>query len=539
MVLGAAYALLMWEPRDEEVRSAPGFQEPGAAESTPGAPSPLLTASATAVASRGSSSAASPAAITPVPFKEAGKDAPPEEPGGKQASPLKGVQEREPLEGRVVTPDGDPVEGARIMVRMRRNLADARDTRPLDGRVLEYELASDEQGGFNIKRYEDYVLIDLVLTAEDLGRKVVTDLRGPLEVVMARPAVVSGVVRTAGDYSPVAGALVTLRSHRDRRSTVTGEDGAYGFQGVPAGPALIQVSHPEYRPGRHWIQGLMPRQVYRRDFQLTPGLLVSGRVVDGVTGAALPGSEVLVKDRLSDQTVAVLHAADDGTFRLASLEADHPYCFVAQHEGYARMAELSTFHGGETMPEVVLELLPPWELGGEVRTTTGQPVAGASVHVTASLDGHVVRVQETVSSTSGAFTVGGLDPRATLLVRAYRPGYALRTLTGLTRASVQPGLLLVELVDEGFVEGRILDPQGEPVARVMVRVVPLAPDGSPSGPGVVAVAGGDGHFSVPGLPPGPVSVTTIAGGYQSSQVQAQAQPGQFPPLDVTIHPYQW
>ena len=84
---------------------------------------------------------------------------------------------------------------------------------------------------------------------------------GFAEVDLAPAGSVTGVVRDRGDGSPVYGASVVVLGEEGARlaSAVTGRDGAYTLQGIPAGEVRLWASYEAFfGDDTSWVQQYFP-----------------------------------------------------------------------------------------------------------------------------------------------------------------------------------------------------------------------------------------------------------------------------------------
>lgn len=78
-----------------------------------------------------------------------------------------------------------------------------------------------------------------------LSLSVCVLLAGCVAALQPRPGAIEGVVVDPSDH-PLANATVLIEGRPDL-ADVTSADGVFGFDGIPAGPVVLVVEHPEYR----------------------------------------------------------------------------------------------------------------------------------------------------------------------------------------------------------------------------------------------------------------------------------------------------
>jgi protocatechuate 3,4-dioxygenase beta subunit len=209
---------------------------------------------------------------------------------------------------------------------------------------------------------------------------------------------VAGRVLDARSGAPVADARV-LVLHADAQNPAepagppwsstayagsgrTATDGTFEVTGLAEGAYELQISHPDYSPGK--VAAAVPAGG-RRDgieVRLEPGARLAGQVVDA-QGAAVAEAMVLVADPATGQPVRAdmrgRITGMDGRFEISGL-APGRYAVRAIAPGYAaspeQMAEAAV--GAEP---VVLRLTNGGRLEITVVDSAGQPVAGVRVQV--------------------------------------------------------------------------------------------------------------------------------------------------------------
>ena len=153
----------------------------------------------------------------------------------------------------------------------------------------------------------------------------------------AGTGVISGVVTTSGQGSPVRRARVTLSGAelRGGRSTLTNDQGAFTFVALPAGRFTLTASKAGYvdipfgakRPGRPGtpIQLAAAQKMERADIALPRGGVITGIVVDE-NGEPAPGTQVRVMRyviRTGErqlQTAGQDQSDDRGMYRIYGLQ---------------------------------------------------------------------------------------------------------------------------------------------------------------------------------------------------------------------------
>jgi protocatechuate 3,4-dioxygenase beta subunit len=128
-----------------------------------------------------------------------------------------------------------------------------------------------------------------------------------------------------------------------------------------------------------------------------------------------------------------------------------------------------------------IELARGAEVLGTVVDQHGEPVAGAEVEAIRPTDPPLVRSSRT--DAQGRFVLHGIDPRAELVVRAW-DGLAGSAAASFTPAALAGGPIALPLGPGPTtpIGGRVVDPDGRPIAGASVRLwrkVQLKPEAGP------------------------------------------------------------
>jgi protocatechuate 3,4-dioxygenase beta subunit len=207
------------------------------------------------------------------------------------------------------------------------------------------------------------------------------------------------------------------------------------------------------------------------ELALTPAGFLAGTVVDE-DGSPVARAEVLVYPAGSDDEAARARTGSDGSFRLSGLPAGW-FDLEARRRGYLSFR----IPGMELRPDSpadlgALVLTRGRRLEGRAIGPLGEPVEGAEVWVVpdGTARGRVWAAFEeagaaAVTDQDGRFVLQGLNPRKTLDLDVCRPGY----ITGwISVERSEEGPVQVELARSATVSGRVIDPDGKPVAGASV-----------------------------------------------------------------------
>ncbi|MBX3727857.1 MAG: sigma-70 family RNA polymerase sigma factor [Candidatus Sumerlaeia bacterium] len=270
-----------------------------------------------------------------------------------------------------------------------------------------------------------------------------------------------------------------------------------------------------------------------------PAFRVRGHIRD-LAGSPVPGAEVhleavgiqLDRDtpRLGFNHLATVLSADDGSYDLAS-PTDGLHCLLVRKEGFEtareHLIDESYLEGlsaeKQSHIERDIQLGPERVLSVLVRTSGGQPIAGAAVHV--MIDGtgdeRILVLHEGRTNESGRAELRGLSrgQGTALAIADGHPRAHARLLHDETELTLEPSDRYAALI------GRVVaDDDGRPLAGA--RVVATAEDEMPwqgLAPTLDAVADAQGLFAFPLLPPRQHQLQVILPDFQIAGDPAEAR----------------
>ena len=229
---------------------------------------------------------------------------------------------------------------------------------------------------------------------------------------------------------------------------------------------------------------------------------------------------------------------EDGSVRIENVPPGR-VTFYSERGTYAQ----GEAKAGETI-EVELELPQGFLLKGRVLDVDRTPLAGASVYLWQCFNNADEGWVVARSDERGEYQVRGLSEMLNF-ISARAPGRA-PTLQRLVMSN--PGTVIeTDLVFEaagGALRGRVIDPEGTPLADAIVVVGGHAEDGSsvrmPDGAEARAAAGqrvrtdGEGWFEVDGLPAGDVPVRARGGEFAPWRGSVAIDVGRRSPLEIRL-----
>jgi hypothetical protein len=374
---------------------------------------------------------------------------------------------------------------------------------------------------------------EVLASAAKLARSV-TSVRvgatGVTEVALVlRPgAPVAG--RVIANGAPVAGARVVYVGASDWAvsgddrldAVVTGGDGGFRFDAMPAGSFRFVARHPPHATGSSPIVTLDgAREQTGVEIDLAPGAIVRGRVVDA---SLAPVASARVRVGVSSPAAFTgdgprqAYTDDAGRFALSGLPR-RALLAVAVHEtGSSATVPVDATAGD--VGELVLQLDNTGEIAGVVVDPAGEPLEGVQVSAgpdfargdrNAMSQWRLRGFPQELTDSTGRFTLTGLAP-GSYRVRANRARAAARGRgwagEGMPAETGTTDLRIV-LQPEGAVTGKVAFADGTPPAAFVVAV----------GFMTESFAGGDGSFTVDGLAPGTLRLGVRGPGFDSRSIE--------------------
>ncbi len=408
------------------------------------------------------------------------------------------------LAGRVLAPDGRPVEGAVLVDCRAAMLGSLSRAVSWEGGVYRMEVVS----GRCLLRVQ---AAGFAPFAEEM--EVAAGSETPCDVRLALPVTVTGrVTDTSGN--PVAGAKVTAMPDRGSGidaylwppECVSGTDGAYALGGLVAGKHHVGASVPGVGDACYEVQ-VAPGITL--DVVLVRTGRIEGRLVYEPAAAphGQPSTSWMFSPADTREYVSPeLKWSEDDRFTLKSIQPGTiEFSFWQRGYAPARVPPIAVPEGA-TIAGVVVRMTAGATLRGTVRSArTGDPVQARVFSDTAcpwcreGLRNHPdLALFEARTDALGRFCLGGLPPGPNKFdVRSER------VYTELTLDVPDGGVLEHDMVlaDGARIRGRILTDRGSLPAHGSVWAHPADMNQSRRAP-----IGADGSFEVTGLGPGECSL---------------------------------
>jgi len=276
-----------------------------------------------------------------------------------------------------------------------------------------------------------------------------------------------------------------LEADEAQPSVESGADGSVVIAGVIPGKSYSLAISGDFWAQRNMdISALRPGEVRELgDISISPGVLVSGTVLDG-NGRPLPDASVQLSEKNdSNMPDGIMFSGMGGGGRVRFAKTDEkgkfripgatPARYTLKAEKTGHIAASSDVELSLARPDHQVELRTG--LGGKVqgfvKDDSGRPLADARV-VLAPARGfssyqwtHERVLKEGMEvEEDGSFTLGGVPNAKTHRIFAAAPGFA----RGRSSAVVPGSKVEIELDQQVILAGMVRDAQGEPVANAAV-----------------------------------------------------------------------
>lgn len=416
--------------------------------------------------------------------------------------------------GSVATSAGDPLGGARLLVRESVGLLDS-SGKSVFGEAPWRELGySSLNGTFELDTVPG-IVYEIMAEAEGFASgwtRIGGVAKAPV-LTLAPAASFRGFVRSREEGTPIPQAYVRLRSAHIDRSAVTDSHGEFSLSGLLVGPAVLELVHHAFKPVSAIVDvGVDGQGAY----EMEHGGLLLGRVRLADSEASLPPHlPVQLRNLQTMQVTGVAATGPFGTFTFQSLVVGSSYrvTVFANELGVHSLDFISHAVPDGQQVEIVIE--PLWSLTGTVTTTEGVPVPGASVLLRSTASGGDVTIPPVAAGEDGDFHFAGLGAGSTYELVAFHPSFSIVQIGGIRSESHGQGDLHVVMPPGVKIYGRLTPATpGASLEGTMLRLRadPFQNLGRIT---LYAFADDSGDFAFAPVPPSHCQVTVIASGYRT------------------------
>ncbi|MCE9673241.1 carboxypeptidase regulatory-like domain-containing protein [Myxococcus stipitatus] len=380
---------------------------------------------------------------------------------------------------------GQPVAGARVVVRFDGARENEETVSDAEGRFLLQTLASDEcsfqvEADGHLDLYESRALrasappLDFVLKTATLVRGIVVDEQGhplPRVGITLQPVAEAAATNAGGDDAE--------ESPSDARRVVGGSDadGRFHIKLEAPGRYDLQAQAPDHLELNRTVDA--PDTTLR--LVLSKGARVQGRVVDP-RGDPVPDADVVLRNAENETSSVLLTSSDaEGRFAIQGVAPGQYILRARVPRVVGAEASVRIAVQGTERVEQDVSLEPGHPVSGVVVDETGKPLANAAILGSSVVkDGHVVGADApmTESDEQGRFTVRAF-PQGPVYLGVMQEGYALignwpsgRRGSAIVETTAGATDLRLVVRSEGGVRGRVRAEDGTPIVRFRLNDVP-------------------------------------------------------------------
>ncbi|HPQ41205.1 MAG TPA: carboxypeptidase regulatory-like domain-containing protein [bacterium] len=393
--------------------------------------------------------------------------------------------------GNVTYVGGTPARDIRITVRFP----------GCDARIL--TATTDAGGHFDIGQVTPGHLMELRLSHPSGLRKIVSvdrfapgQRRGPLDIVLETGCTLSGRVISAGDHTPVAGAVIRLNHENTDiqgiARTETDAGGLYMFHHVPQGRIRLDTCSGSHWHSRQTIHAPVSGDVTTVNFELYPPATLHG-TVRTPRGDPMEGVMLRLRDPCTESSGSGIVAESDAYgeffFDVVTAPITDRSGFRIEYDSMTlpgvllkdTLAGLAALQPGDRLDLEITIPLCNETLFGRVRDEDENAIAAAEITLRNTRGEDAAR---TVTNNSGdyAFTGVILDDCTRGAITAEADGFAIEERDLAAAIHTANGRRLdLQLKPGAGISGRVIDDRGTPLEGLIVSVTPA--DENLPGPG--------------------------------------------------------
>ncbi|MBX0356899.1 carboxypeptidase regulatory-like domain-containing protein [Halobacillus sp. Nhm2S1] len=417
------------------------------------------------------------------------------------------------IAGRVLDPEGVPLIGASVRVF------------PSLGLLPIATLVTDGTGSFSLSSLApgSYLLVATFVnySTGQTGVSVAPNETSSSTILLSpTPSSISGNVRSSsGEPIPNASVVVLDQNETVLESTVTDGDGNYGFSNLPPGNLQVIVRAVDYSSMTRGVILEGGDLIEDVDFVLEPNPgTVQGQVTDRSTGQPIVGAISVIRTVAGVPVIVASSATDENGYYLIDGLAPGSYSISSTAPGYAVTAVGAILESGQTTT-VDISLSPVvGKIAGVVTDTEGMPILNAGIEIKV-FDQEGILIETVLADALGEFSVPDLSP-GTYTLSVTTPNYAGATVGVFVEAGGTTFVTIPLNSSPARVLGQVIDAETRsPIGGALVTVSDVS--GLPI---TVALTDGEGNFSITGLPPSTVILSTVAANYGTSSTAVLLSP---------------
>ena len=341
-----------------------------------------------------------------------------------------------------------------------------------------YLLKNLAPGTYNVFLYEGPE--EWTAVAKELIGVVEGQTVSNMNLTLVRGGFITGQVTDKETGKPIANHHISFHDAARPESqaavhlTETDETGAYRFRAAP-GRALVYTSAPtgymDVRPMKN--VDVVEAETVVVDFQFLKGMELVGSVLTDA-GEPVAGAQITNAARFQRHK-EYGKSNEQGEFTVSGLRAGQKIAVKAEHRGLQLRGRAKV----EVQPGGTIEIqMQPYELVkvyGRVINDQGEPIPSANISRMRWDRHHRMGTSTPVTVTGGNGRYRGIELIVgdEYVISASAKGYQeakTERFTATAEMARIAELVLLQITDRFFVEGRITDTAGEPVRRARVIV---------------------------------------------------------------------
>ena len=341
-----------------------------------------------------------------------------------------------------------------------------------------YLLKNLAPGTYNLFLYEGPE--GWTAVAEELIEVVEGQTLSNIDLTLVQVGFITGRVTDQETNEPIVNHYIAFHdaarpeSQAEIHETQTDETGGYRFRATP-GQVLIYASAPtdymDVGQVKRYVD-VVESETAVVDFQFLKGIELVGQVL---TEAGEPVANAEVSDVQNWELQTYGKSNEQGKFTVSGLRPGQHITLQAEHNGLQLrgMAEVEAQPGAPV--EIQVQQYERVEVFGQVVNDKDEPVPSAKISLMRWYPhrNEAIGSQVAVTDGNGRYRKIGLIVGDKYIISASAQGYEgakIEMFTATSETSQIPNLVLPQITNWFFIEGRITDTSGEPVHKAQVYV---------------------------------------------------------------------